>query len=557
MALVSHLIFALLKPQDFLAVAFADDFAIRLPFLAPRNLEILHDIFHNIQITTGLCINFRKTKLVRPRLLWDPGGLSAWRHSPWQRVEDVGDAVHLGFRFGRDVSVRDIWDAPISKLERRIAEWNRFGLNPIARIYVANIFLVTVLSYISFFVNLDGISEKRVTAAISTFITKFRYIPRKILFGLPEVLGIRARLRNPVWANWASLVARADVRDLDCGIKSNYEALTPNIKMHQAEAARKWRFTQRSNWYERGEELRVRSIYTNFRSYYVSENLINCWISEKLGKLDLLNGPNEINHLKTFFKDMARSLPQKFIFVLLRLLANGWPTKRRTRFWAPTFDLSCALCGQEQDDIQHIFGSHRKPMCDVSFSALKYFDIRIPHEKASLAFCLGCPILLNHSKYSPPPPVMGKFIYTVWLAHTTASRTGRTCNITRDMCYWSMSTQSKCINIRKETPKQTAQFTSLSSFLAAPTGVSGGRAPRPRSWLPSMLLTLGFTRWKRKAPSLSQVTTVLNLHISQCPPDSKEFKNALRWYWFLADYTNKFFQHLVNIVRGQLKHIKK
>merc|ERR1712159_386833 len=103
----------------------------------------------------------------------------------------------------------------------------------------------------------------------------------------------------------------AHARDTLAGKRNDFEALTPNILMHQMEAARKWKFAKRINWNNREEDLTLRKIYTDLRKYYLNDNVIDGWISEKLGALDLLNGPPEILSVKTFFKKIANSLPQK------------------------------------------------------------------------------------------------------------------------------------------------------------------------------------------------------------------------------------------------------
>ena len=75
--------------------------------------------------------------------------------------------------------------------------------------------------------------------------------------------------------------------------------------------------------------------------------------------LSVFNGPNEISMMKKHFKTMAKILPAKITFIMLRLLANGWPTKVRTRHWHNSiFEFKCALCGQENsDNIQHYLTS--------------------------------------------------------------------------------------------------------------------------------------------------------------------------------------------------------
>ena len=78
LAIVSHFFFDLFSSNGFDSVAFADDIAIKITSFSPAYLEILHDLFDQIRFSTGLKINYKKTKLVRPRELWDPGGFRSW-----------------------------------------------------------------------------------------------------------------------------------------------------------------------------------------------------------------------------------------------------------------------------------------------------------------------------------------------------------------------------------------------------------------------------------------------------------------------------------------------
>ena len=109
------------------------------------------------------------------------------------------------------------------------------------------------------------------------------------------------------------------------------------------------------------------------------------------------------------------------------------------------------------------------------------------------------------------------------------------------------------IRLGRRTKKATASFTTLSAYLSEPTGVRGGRKQEPRTWLPALMGALGFVEWHRKPPQLQQVKTLLALHLFQTPPDSMEYKQALRWQWYLTSYKDGFFQHMIVTVVKQLK----
>ena len=70
-------------------------------------------------------------------------------------------------------------------------------------------------------------------------------------------------------------------------------------------------------------------------------------------------------------------------------------------------------------------------------------------------------------------------------------------------------------------------------------------------WIPHLFSTLGVTEWEVKAPTLCQTLGLLSLHKYQSTPDSSEYKQALRWQWYLAGYKEAFFQHLITTIVEQ------
>ena len=121
------------------------------------------------------------------------------------------------------------------------------------------------------------------------------------------------------------------------------------------------------------------------------------------------------------------------------------------------------------------------------------------------------------------------------------------------MSYWGLTSAVLSRTLRKPTKEGKAVRTTLAAAMRAPTGITGGKAPYPRTWIPKMMVTLGFTKWKRNKPTVDIIRTILKVHRFQLDIESPEYKETLRWEFYLSSYKERFFKHVLESVIVQLK----
>jgi hypothetical protein len=171
----------------------------------------------------------------------------------------------------------------------------------------------------------------------------------------------------------------------------------------------------------------------------------------------------------------------------------------------------------------------------------------------AMPLCFGLAVNLHGAAPVFRPEAMARAIYAIWLAHISASRSGNRIQKAGSMTYWGLSSAVLAKPARKPPRHTKGVRTTLQAALSAPTGVTGGQAPYPRTWIPKLMSALGFTLWKKKSPTLEQVKTLLKLHRMQLLSDTPEFREALRWEFFISSYQEQFFKHMIDSVILQLK----
>jgi hypothetical protein len=119
---------------------------------------------------------------------------------------------------------------------------------------------------------------------------------------------------------------------------------------------------------------------------------------------------------------------------------------------------------------------------------------------------------------------------------------------------------SQILSGKRAKPKTKAEVAVIKTMvgrLTEPTGVKGGTAMAPRDWIPRLFRIIGVTNWKKKAPQLDQTKALLQMHKWELAVESQEYREALRMEYYLAGYKDRFFQHVINTVREEIRFTKR
>ena len=211
-----------------------------------------------------------------------------------------------------------------------------------------------------------------------------------------------------------------------------------------------------------------------------------------------------------------------------------------------------ALCGKGEDSIQHLFGDGKLLCCEWVYEALKLQNFRVRRAEVSLATVFGLNTFVVGRAPCFDPYTVGRWVYSVWLAHTHALIRNKTPNPRNSVCYWSLTAAVLNKTTAMRTNQEKARETTLAALLREPTGVTGGKPPEPRTWIPEMMHVLGFTKWHIKCPDKDTVIQVLYMYRAELDVESKEYKVSLRWEWLLAGFLGVFFEALAKSVADLL-----
>jgi len=209
--------------------AFADDLAT-----AAYNISDLFPaltIINNFSVVSGLGVNKDKSLVLTTAPLSRYDSIrNALRSSPWPDLLLKDNSTYLGIVIGHNITLNDIWKVPLDKALARIDSCRSFvrPLSLAKRILFANIFIVSLFSYVALFYILPTGIWRKIKSAISKLVISYNgsgftyesIVCANILYKISPAL-------KDVWAYNISLLA---VRSPLILSTSNYFSL-PSINV--------------------------------------------------------------------------------------------------------------------------------------------------------------------------------------------------------------------------------------------------------------------------------------------------------------------------------------
>ena len=409
--------------------AFADDIAIftdSVSSITPSLLEI-----SKFSILSGLGINKNKSVVI------PTGDPSTWDstqaqlcHCPWPDLTIQASGTHLGIIIGRDVTLDDLWRAPITKAKERIRQCAPLVkcMSVRHRVTFANCFIASLFSYVSLFFVLPTELWKIIKNLVAKAIIPFNggaFTYDTLLCG-HKIYHLKPALRD-VWAANVSLLA---VRSSYFNPDLNYHdlpAIDLRFNMHisdhrDAAAVDLWRGRHRPD----GSLIAITPPTSPATYKIFVDDVFLDKVSTTLGSkissflfshpspLYPAPFPDPTSITSSIASALSIPLPPFLSFFHLSLTNNALASSRRTRhqFGIDIGDVAaCHYCGVQQDSVAHLLSE-----CPIILRARCSFLISLGFPPSSFYAPDHPPLAFSFLITAPTPMVKALMVFNfaVW-----------------------------------------------------------------------------------------------------------------------------------------------
>ena len=187
-------------------------------------------LIDSFSFVSGMGVNIQKSSVLSTsppeRLESVRAGLA---QSPWPALPLQDKATYLGIVFGRNVTLEDIWEAPLKKALERITRARPY-IRPLSlsdRVLYINIFIVSIFSYVGLFYIMPTEIWQTVRRAISLLVIPFNggaFSYSSLVCG-NHIFGLKIPLKDPWAFNIFLLASRSSLISSDL----NYNDLVSPI----------------------------------------------------------------------------------------------------------------------------------------------------------------------------------------------------------------------------------------------------------------------------------------------------------------------------------------
>ena len=189
--------------------AFADDVAVGAEDPASLVPVLLH-----VDAWSRVCRcmpNVKKTKLVSTSAA--PVLISHLLPLHWAKLGYVDSYVYLGVLIGRSIDVTMVYQRAVDKLVERVRSFMPMqrALTISARVRMANIYLVPILSYLFRFYLMSAITDRQVRAALKLWLIRGNVTNLHRLAAPAHLVGLSGPLRDPSRVNMAALLSHRQI----------------------------------------------------------------------------------------------------------------------------------------------------------------------------------------------------------------------------------------------------------------------------------------------------------------------------------------------------------
>ena len=406
---------------------------------------------------SGLGHNEHKTAVLSAR---DSDLSATIATCPWPRLKISREQVYLGIPFGRDLTLIEIYEPTLTKIEQRCTKYGpalkKMSLG--RRILVFNIFIFSMLTYLNFYFPIPYAektgAEYRLHHLVSRHIIHYRTgYPRFHLIEPSSRVGPQPSLIDPLARSTAILAAQAPLSEYD-GVSDQTPLMETQRRLGDSliiedciavAAAEFVHWHLEAVYTDRGEERIFRSatfidptdpnnarkirgrIYNRlvYGIYHYSDQ--DPSLRRALKRRGCADDQAAADRLHAQFAHLRPGFPAHFRNFQFQLLFNALPTERRGRFYrpanAPAATSSCFLCKTGEDSITHLYGGD----CPVATAARTAFgnliqvDLSHTHLRARRYYdssLLSFPPLPDIKLDRKAAQAMVTFNSTLWIQRT-------------------------------------------------------------------------------------------------------------------------------------------
>ena len=282
----------------------------------------------------------------------------------------VDKQIVLGTPLGRHVAVAEFLAKPLNTMFARIAVYKTLRISLGMRVLVANTFLIPLFSYVTRIVLIPTDLRQTISNAILRFVSPVPMCKLLVFSHLRTIFKVPLEVKDLLLSNVAALLSTAF--RLQCDRKP-WGRL-----MHEWDHVQTWG----GDPYPGCPMTSVASAYVFFRSkvgetfdsftgrmlrrasdgnanvnvhvatYRALLKADECTVRDELGRRFHSKGLDG-DKVFTNMKRMPSSTPAGHALFMFRVLLNGLPTSRRTRFFSSEPVKNCCFCEAPEGDSQH------------------------------------------------------------------------------------------------------------------------------------------------------------------------------------------------------------
>jgi ribonuclease HI/exonuclease III len=376
---------------------FADDACYASPNLA-KHIPHFHRTITLFGKATGLRIHIKKSTIVKARMTsrTTKSITTALTNCGWKDITVSPHFKWLGTIIGSKINTKKIFNNALTKFKDRINHYlplkKHYSLPN--RIMIANVFLLTIFSYLYQIYFIPGDYLKTINSLLYKWLVSFNSFSLADLSRPTNRCGLSNTLKDIRIVNIAALIATAP-SDLT---PTSYKGRIHNsgrITDHQKHALALFHAASPNSSILTKRCVKIRSKVYSAIINSGKQQMLD--IKRIRGKLTRYNIEHHTQNLSNNYNTIHHKTPNFVRLTFLKIIHNAFPTARRMRHMdshiqpGTTCPFGCAAI----DSIEHLFGDCKHTWRNVNAVRQTFSLPPIPAIQRNLATILGAAELLS------------------------------------------------------------------------------------------------------------------------------------------------------------------
>lgn len=348
--------------------AFADDILVGFSGFP---IKLIRDVMRECDFFSkysGVKVNQSKSFFVSS-LVPNKTQIDSFKRTPWgnisNQIRETGE--YLGVWMGRNVDRKRIFQKAMTKLDEALQKWWGVPFPPTTRILTANVFMISLFSYVGQFYIPDRKLSRQIQGKINRFVFRLKGVDMAIPPHLGDY-GFKNSLKDINWVSIASIL-RNSFHEYSLGNKFKNQDMSIIQEGHKAinlyadmcgistNSAKeiieqeKIRKPKRVQSFIYKNILKANSDNKKIREFW--EHRTNRWIDLHNQQHDNQLETNDLLiEWKKYMHKVGPTSNPKVHMTMFKTFTNNIATKARQPY--KNFnDKSCVFCGNDQDRIEH------------------------------------------------------------------------------------------------------------------------------------------------------------------------------------------------------------